>query len=203
MVIFNELRIKEDRSGLIVDCSVEYLTVYENMYISTIELYYYKNADSSGMPINTSKVLTLYENTTPDTTVKSVRKCVSETTLASNTLGVTTFKDGIFYVKVTCDGTLGSEISQFACGSDDTVDLGIVPDWKSLYDRGMGFISKMGGCKSFCDPNAGYEQFILNWFAIRLAMVACDFDGLAEAWDRYFRLNSCTSSPSVTGCGCN
>jgi hypothetical protein len=202
MVIFNELRIKEDRSALIVDCSVEWLTVYDNMYISSIELYHYRNTDSSGLPIDIEKVITVYENKNADTSVRAVRKCVSETTLAAGTLGVTTFKDGIFYVRVMCDGIPGAEISQFACGSDDTVDIGIVPDWKSLYDKGMGFVTVMGGCKAFCDPNAAYEQFLLNWFSIRLAMTACDFDGLREAWDRYFRLNNCSSVSTVSGCGC-
>lgn len=188
---------------MVIDCSVESITVYANMYIKKIELYSYKNATSAGIPSDANKVLTIYNNSTPDTTVKNVRRCVSSTTLSSNTLGVTTFKDGLFYVRVTCDGSLGSDISQYSCGADSTVDIAIVPDWKSLYDAGMGFISRMGGCKSLCDDNFGYEQFILNWFAIRLAISACDYDGLAAAWDRFFRLNTCTSNISATGgCGC-
>ena len=203
MVKFNELRIKKDRSGLIVDCSVEGLTVYENMYISSIDLYYYKNADSSGLPVDTTKVITVYDNATDDTTVKNVRRCITEAALSTGTLGTSTFKDGIFYVRVTCDGTLGSDISQFACGSDNPVDIGIAIDWRSLYNSGMGLVTRMSGCNSFCDPNTGYEQFIMNWFAIRLAMLACDYDGLAEAWERFFHLNACTSSSNpISGCGC-
>ncbi|MBQ3949138.1 MAG: hypothetical protein II661_01565 [Bacteroidales bacterium] len=205
MVIFNELRIKEDRSGLIVDCSVEGLAVYENMYISKIEVYHYKNTDSYGAPIDTSKVITLYDNTVPDTTVKSVRRCLSESALATSVLGVSEYKNGIFYVRVTCDGTLGADISQYACGTDNPVDIGIVPDWMSLYNSGMGLIARLAGCHALCDPNTGYEQFIMNWFAIRLAMSACDYDGLAEAWDRYFRISTCSGAPSTVsgnGCGC-
>lgn len=189
-----------------IDCSVKDIPVYENMYIKKAELYHYKNADSSGLPVNSSKVLVVYENSIPDTTVKSIRKCVSATILATSVIGVEDFKNQLFYVKITCDGTLGAEISQYACGMDNTVDIGIAPDWKALYDSGMGFITALSGCHALCNPPKGYEQFILNWFAIRLAILACDYDGLALAWDRYFRINVCASSSpalgQVSGCGC-
>ena len=203
MVIFNELRINDDRSALIIDCSVQDLTVYDNMYISEILLYHYKNASSVGEPVNLSKVITVYENTNDDTTIQGVRRCVSLTDISSGTMGVTTFDKGIFFVKVTCDGTIGSEVAQFACGTDDTTDIGVIVDWKTMYDYGMSFVAGMNVCGNNCTPNSAYGQFIMNWFSIKLALSACDFDKLATMWERFLKLT--TFSPSFTSgnCGCH
>ena len=202
MVIFNELRIKDDRSGLVIDCQVEGLSAYSAMYIKSVELYYYKNTDSAGAPVDNAKVLTVYNNTTPDTTVKSIRKCVSLASIATGTLGVSEFKDGIFFVRITCDGTLGAEVSQYTCGADNPVDIVAVPDWRTMYELGMGLIYSLGGCSSRCDSHASYEQFILSWFEVRLAMSACDFDALATAWDRFLRIHTCSGVSAKAGCGC-
>ena len=203
MVIFNELRINDDKSAIIIDCSVEDLTIYTGMYIKTVELYHYKNITSSGTPSNMQKVITVYENYNDDVTVKTVRRCVNETTIGTGVLGTDTIEKNIFFVRVICDGTMGPEISQFACGTDDTVDIGVVVDWQYLYAAGMGFVAAMDTCTDGCKSMAGYEQFILTWFGIKLALSACDFDQLAILWDRFLKLYSNTFVSNSSTCGCH
>ena len=202
MVTFNELRINNANNTLIVDCTVEDLTIYSDVYIKSIELYHYKNADSSGEPVNLSKVLTIFENDDDDTTIRTVRKCVPDT-FAESVFGISVFEKGIFFVRVTCDGTLPPQTMQFACGYDDMVDIGVVVDWKYLFDIGMGLIASMDVCGNICKSNDNLEQFILTWFSLRLALEACDFDQLGILWDRFLRLSAFSTTSKVSGCGCH
>lgn len=202
MVTFNELRINNEKNTLIVDCIVEDLTIYSGVYIKSIELYHYKNADSSGEPVNLSKVITIFSNDADDATIRTVRKCVPDS-LAESVFGISVFEKGIFFVRVTCDGTLPPQTAQFACGYDNMVDIGVVVDWKYLFDIGMGFVASMDVCGNACKSTDSLEQFILTWFSLRLALEACDFDKLGSLWDRLLRLSANVSFSKVSGCGCH
>ena len=202
MVIFNELKFNCDKDKLTIDCKIKELEVYENMYIKTVELYYYKNVTVSGDPVNSNKVLPIYENS--DTSIQSIRLCIPDTVLTTGLLGTHTYENGIFFVRVTCDGTLGAAISQYPCNADNPVDIGIAVDWQTLYDQGMNHIASMQGCKNVCEPPLGMEQFILTWFSIRLALSACDYEQLGVLWDRFLRTQVCSPGPvsHSNGCGC-
>lgn len=203
MVNFNELRINDDKSSLIIDCSVEDLTIYENMYIKSAELYYYKNTNSSGEPVNLSKVITVFDNEDDDTTIKHIRKCVPVTALTESSIGTSTYDKGIFFVRITCDGTLPASVSQFACGMDETVDIGVVVDWATMFRYGMGFVASVDVCGDMCQSKAGYEQFILTWFSIKLALAACDFAQLGILWDRFLKLTNYSTVNNTSTCGCH
>ena len=201
MVIFNDLRLSDNKKKLYIDCSVEGLDIYDDIYIKSVYLDYYKNTTTPGVP--SAKALLVYENTGDDTTVKNLRKCVNETAL-DNTFGTLTFEGGLFYVIVTCDGTLPASVSNFACGTDDTVDIGLVLDWKMVYETGMQYVAAMNAkCANLCDGNEGFMNFVMLWHSLRLALASCDYTQLSILWEKFNRVYSGDSLGAGAGCGCN
>lgn len=71
MVIFSELALSEDGSRLSVECSVRDLSIYDGMYIKSIAVEYYANAQVSGEP--SEKSIRIFDNAGADKTVKYVR----------------------------------------------------------------------------------------------------------------------------------
>ena len=63
MVIFNDLRIDEAKEKLYVECFVEDLPAYDNMYIKSIYVYHYSNASTvDGAPIRMNRAIQIYNN---------------------------------------------------------------------------------------------------------------------------------------------
>lgn len=204
MVIFNELRINDGKDKLFVECSVDNLSIYDKMYIKEVYLYHYSNADTIGEPRDLSKVIQLFNNTVDDTTITTFRACVTPSDIPIGDYGFTTFDKGLFFVKVICDGELPASTSQFACGTDDTVDIGVIVDWKAMYTYGMQFVAELNRKDESCNPHDNFIQFILTWFSIKLAISSCDFDQLYKLWDRFIRLYAHSSriTNGMGGCGC-
>lgn len=204
MVIFNELRITDDKKALIVDCMVEGLDIYNNMYIESIYLDYYKSCSTIGVP--SDNAICLFDNTeNPDTTVKAkrIRKLVDT---LPDTFGTDKFDGGLFYVIVKCNGKLPAEAALFSCGTDDVVDVGIVLDWYSLYKKGMAYISYLAsGCNDPCADTASYQQFIFIWHALNSAIAAKDYHQICKVWEKFIRASIPTTSLNTitTGCGCH
>ena len=202
MVIFNELLITDDRQSLIVGCQLEDLNVYSGMYIKSIYLDYYKNSETFGVP--SEKAVEIFNNSDDDPDVNAVRVCVNAPSLPQ-TFGVSSFRDGIFYAIVTCEGDLSSSAALLSCGMDDTVDVGIIIDWKTLYEKGMQYVSKMASsCYNSCDDMPGFKLFILQWNALKLALASCDYEKLETLWEEILHLRIKSNVNSVSaGCGCH
>lgn len=209
MVIFNELRITEDGGCIVIDCEIESLDVYKDMYISDIHLEYYKNANPVSMP--SDKAYLLYENVNQDTDVKQKRIVFSKAELPLTQFGITDFENGLFYAIVRCDGDLPATVANLPCTYDDTVKIGAIPDWKALYRIGMQYVSSLFGIcspKNFCDYPAGFEDFIIIWNSLRLAIDTCNWDLVNTLWDRILNQPSTTVATAVVpssanrGCGC-
>lgn len=201
MVQFNELRITDNKTCLTVSCFVENLSMYSGMYIKSIDVYYYKNYSTAGG--SSEHAINIYSNTSDDTTVKSVRKTLYAAQLESvaNEFGTSTFAGGLFYVVVECDGTLGSGAALYECGADSTVDVGVVVDWEKIYSEGMRYItSYYNNCKTPCDVSL-WEDFILRWNALKLAIATCDWDMVNTLWDKIFFRSATRASASGCGCG--
>jgi len=203
MVRFNELRITEDRSCLIVDCEIEQIGLYSDVYIKTIYLDYYEYVDGSGFP--TTKSFVLYDNEDDDTRVKGQRIAMVDTALSRTEFGINSFKDGLFYVTVECAGTLPASVSSLPCGADSMLDTQVVIDWKGFYERGMQYISSMvSGCADKCSMPVGFEEFILLWNALETAIAVCDWPLVAKLWKRILRYSFAGGSTAGIsgGCGC-
>lgn len=211
MVIFNELRITEDRQCLIVDCEVENVDIYRNMYIKSVYLEYYKNASAASMP--GEKAYKMYENEKngePDPKVRAVRLSLSAVSLYQTGFNIPDFEDGLFYVIVICDGELAHNIVNYPCGYDDVVTIGAVLDWRTFYEMGMQYVASIYGIcgnENFCENPDGFEDFVLLWNALKLALSTCNWPLVSQLWDRFLNAPySKTALPSAAagsrGCGC-
>lgn len=205
MVIFNELRITEDKTCLIVDCSVRSLEGYNGMYINSIDIDYYKNVEQYGVP--SGKAMRIYEKGEFDAGERAVRVTLKSTELDKDTFGTDTFDAGLFFVTVTCDGTPENPeiLESYSCGMDNTVDVGVVLDWEAVYRLGIGYAARLAdGCEPDCDVPSGFENMVLFWHALRLAIAVCDWVSVSRLWDRFMRsFRGMGMSTLPAGCGCN
>ena len=204
MVTFNELRISDDYGCLIVDCEVERVDIYQDMYVKSVYLEYYKNANAASMP--SSKAVCIYENTNNDKKVKAVRLKVMQSSLGRMNFGTTSFKGGLFYVIVNCDGDMPASIVNYPCGYDEQTDIGAVLDWKSFYNIGMSYVNSLfNGCNP-CPDLTGFEHFAVLWNALKMAISTCDWNLVSDLWDKFLLSPDNPFTPSATarpsGCGC-
>jgi len=206
MVIFNELRITEDKTCLIIDCSVRDLEGYAGMYIDSIDIDYYKNVETYGIP--STKAMRLYEKGDDETGKSGVRVELKAVDLDKDLIGTDTLDAGLFFVTVTCDGTPENPeiLESYSCGADSTVDIGVVLDWQAVYRLGIGYAARLAdGCEPSCDVPSGFEGFVLLWHALRLAINVCDWPTVSRLWDRFLRSFNGMGPVGgvVAGCGCN
>ena len=207
MITFNELRLSDNRKNLIVDCVVD--DAYKDLvYISGIYLEYYANASALGSI--SDKAYTIWENTVPDESIISKRAVVPDAILPTSKLGVSTFVGGMFYVIVKCEAKTNlnaaglaqlAALASSSCDSDTTTDVGIVLDWNMVYNNGMQYVSAMAVSCDTCELPVGYEEFILIWYGLRLALSTCDTSQAAMMWDRFLRMTVGKTTP-ISGCGC-
>lgn len=203
MVVFNELRITDDKQKLIIDLAIKSLPVYANMYVKTVYLDYYKNVVTMGTP--SAKAIQVYNNSGNDSSVKSFRGAVDAQDLALVPgIGVSDFDKGLFYVIVDCDGQLDPQAALMGCGSDNTKDIGVTLDWYYVYKQGMQFISKMNSkCFSICEEDGSVRHFLMVYHMLRLAVEACDYDQLQMTWEKFLRASGNQSKLGPSGCGCS
>lgn len=196
MVQFDDLRISSDKQKLYVECRVKDYDAYQNMYIKSIKLEYYKKRGPVGVP--GASAITMYSNPS-DTSIKQVRATLNVTSL-TETFGTDKFEGGLFYVTVECDGTLGASAAQLPCGEDSTIDIGLVLDWEKLYAQGMaGINSMLRGCNP-CEVPGNFEHFLLVWNGLKLAMDACDYDLVDKLWGKLSF--GAGDAVTISGCGC-
>ena len=205
MVIFNELRISDDKQCLTIDCAIEGLDIYSDMHIKTIDLEYYKNVETMGVP--SSKALNVYTYSPargvsdPQTAIKINVNAAQLSTIED--FGTEDFDKGLFYVIVECDGTLPAAAALLSCGMDSTVDIGVALDWKRVYEIGMRFISSLTSkCLNECSDKSSNMNFILLWNALRFALISCDYVQVAYLWDIFLRIYNNNSTQFSAACGC-
>lgn len=199
MVKFDELRISEDGRYLTVECHVENYDVYSEMYIESIYLEYYKNRGTTGVPSENAIVLFENHNENP-ADVRGVRKRISMNDIPSG-LGISTFTNGFFYVYVNCNGNLPPEVASMNCTFDNTLDIGVIIDWKALYRKIMPLVASFASNCSGCELPSDFEHMILLWNAFRFAIDTCDWITAERIWDELIGLGSSAHS-GASGCGC-
>ena len=217
MVIFNDLRITEDRKYLNVDCQIEDVDGYDSFYIKKVDLIYYKNVvDFGNIGINDSyHAYTMYEKQESDEPENHLELTVTMNDIMYGpnkqpNFGTSTFENGLFYVAVTCDGGSAQDLyilSQRSCGSDSLFEIGVVLDWYAVYQNGMAYASKLAfSCGNSCEDPSGYEQFILHWYGLQLAIATCDWIQVAKLWEKFLRMFSRGVGGGAvvgsSGCGC-
>ena len=203
MVIFNDLRITEDKDCLIVDCYIEDIDGYAGMYIDSVYVDYYENVTTFGVP--TEKAIKLYEHVDGKND-RAIRKVLKKSQLNASTFGTDTFDKGLFFITVRCDGTPTnpSILEGYSCGRDDVVDVGAALDWKSVYERGIGYAAKLADECNTCENLGGFKDFIFLWYALQLAISTCNWDEVRKLWKKIWRKKSMGAvHPALkSGCGC-
>jgi hypothetical protein len=200
MVTFKELRISPDGKKLLVNCIVDQMNIYEDMYIKSIYVEYYKNVNTMGVP--SDKAICIYENSEDDVSVKAVKECLEHSNIVVEKFNIESFIGGLFYVYVTCDGVLPAGVSTLPCGYDDNTDVGVILDWKLFYETGMKYIARMAKECYKCDSPLGAENFILLWNALKLAMSTCDYRLIEKYWNKFIRIAIHDGIIRPSGCGC-
>ena len=202
MIQFDELKMANDRSSLSIKCSVE--TAYTSyVYIKKVDIMYYTEASVLS---STSKKKNLYTGTSESKQTYGYSGGESPVYLATleTPLGIDTLKNGMFFVVVTCEVKTGVSIpASLPCGADNLVHIGIILDWKSVYEHGMQYVSALLADCNPCPAYDKYEQFILNWYGLRMAIATCDAVAAAKMWERFLRAETSNGlTVSATGCGC-
>ena len=203
MVIFNELRITEDAKCMVIDFEIEGVDVYKPMYIQSVYLEYYKNANAVSMP--SEKAYRLYDNENSDPKVRAMRLNVPVDALRDTNFGTTTFVNGLFYVVVMCGGEPESIVGYMPCTYDDVRRVGAVLDWKAFYDRGMAYINSLFDPCSSCPEYTAFEHFAVLWNALKMAISTCDWNMVSELWDKFLLTPEDGAADAIvtrSGCGC-
>lgn len=201
MVIFSELSLSEDGSRLSVECSVRDLSIYDGMYIKSIAVEYYANAQVSGEP---SEAIRIFDNAGADKTVKYVRTYLDASDArVKKMFELSTFSGGLFYIIVECDGELGAAVAGLPCGYDETRDTGVILDWCLLYRIGMNYIAEMNcKCHSECRNLSGFDGFVILWHSIRVASESKDLTMLKTLWKKFLRVVWTVGKNISSNCGC-
>ena len=207
MVVFNELRITDDKKCLIVDCEIEDTSMYRGMYIDSICVEYYKNVTEDGTPSDSAYVL--YEKDELEAGKTGMRLMLKSSQLDKETFGTDTFDKGMFFVTVCCDGEPTPEAAAMMascdCGTDNTVDVGVAVDWYSIYQYGIAYAAKLAyGCGDPCSQPIGFESFVLPWYALRLAIDTCNWILAKKLWEKFMKalIGAAGFTESGRSCGC-
>ena len=201
MVTFDDLRISADGDKIRIQLHVADYEEYANMYIDSVYLEYYKNRGTIGVP--SDKAIELYKHEAPVGSGEEDKKhsLILETSVPSSEDWPDSFRKGLFYVYVNCDGTLPVTVSSMPCGFDDTHDIAVIPDWLEFYNDIMPQVAKLANSCSPCEEFGDFEHLILMYNAFRFAVDACDWVNAESIWEDLMRLDRTVHSPSGCGCG--
>ena len=204
MIIFNELRISEDKRQLIVDCEVEDVDMYEGVYIKQIVLVPYEKMSSAGT-FKEEDSHVIYYNEDDDDTVRAKRVCCSEEEVCHWFKDVTELDRQIFYVVTRCDAAASvfAQLETMGCGADNVVDTGVIIDWQTVYAQGMAYANAIANNRiGACDSLDGFEEFVMIWYALRLAVDTCNYTQVASLWKKFLRVTLKNGAYVASGCGC-
>jgi len=191
MVEFNELRLSDDRSELILDLDV--VDDVQTRYIDSIYVEYYRNR-SALVGVPSDKAEEIYKQTDPMPKLRTFTMDVIMDNFADD-FGTKTWKGGLFYVYV---------IIKDSADEDYMVsEIGAVPDWQAVYEIGMQYVADITHVIEKCiSPiTMEYEQFTIAFHALEYALEAQDLDMMDRMWSRLFVSGTGNVSSNLP-CGC-
>lgn len=194
MIQFSELRISANKRKLYVGCEVENFDIYQDVYVDSIYVEYYKNRLVNGE--SSENAICIYQDDGNHN--RSVYATLDVTQLTEE-FGTDTFDGGLFYVYVSCDMTSSHSIASADCGWDNLTTVGIILDWERIYRLGTRFIREVSDKCGKCITSDGFIDFILRWEALRLAVETCDYDNIDNIWDGLLG----NLPAAKMGCGCS
>lgn len=198
MITFDTLRIDENYKCLQVDCRVDDGEAYSKVFIQSVWLDLWKDRDRHCPGTNAVQIWP-ESGSNSDASVREVSVDVIPAQLGKG-FGTSTFAGGLFYVFVEWGGT--PDVSCLACGEDEEYAMGVVPDWRRVYEEGMSLARAVVPCGGRCPDRDSFTDWLLRFAAFKLAVATCDFDAADEAWGTLFR-GGRDYDTKASGCGCH
>ena len=145
MIIFNELRVSDITSKLIIDASVSTLSYYTDVYIDKIRIDTQDNYVGTG-PSSTP----IYESTI-EGNLKDIRIELTEADLGDSSINTT-----LFFVYISIKGTPSPDSP---CGADKINSLGVVANLSLIYKHAVTLLNSIN---DNCVLNKRLIDFILH-----------------------------------------
>lgn len=181
MVVFEQCRIDDEGTKLILDVSIENLSYYDNVYISDIII-----TTEEGF---TSKTDILRNKPEIPDNCKRLRTCIS----ASDMIG-TDFNKHIYFVYIIVKGYPAPNTP---CGMDNDTYMCVAVNMRPIYNKAMGYIREL---KSSCDIPKGFIDMILRLKAFQLSLRTGNYPVAIEQWETFFKDRVSVSSSKNCGC---
>ncbi|MBQ9391942.1 MAG: hypothetical protein IJU02_07105 [Lachnospiraceae bacterium] len=181
MIIFDELKVTEDGSALIVEVSVSKEKYFRDVYLDSIFIDNqdtYKDTGISSTPLYT---FTLEGNN------KILRK-----TILKNELTAGKDFNGILYVYVR---TKGLPADNTPCGMDTINTVGATLNMYNVYNDALPYLKEIA---STCDVPDAFIDYMLKVKAIEAALGSGNYLMANKYWNKFFsNINTINTS-----CGC-
>lgn len=170
MVTFNELRYSDNGQNLIIDVSVSDYTYYEDVYLEQVNIDCHKDYVDLGPSANAQE---LWNGS--DKSEKTVRLKVPLTSISRRS------GNELFYVYVICKGTPHYDTP---CDMDNMTTMGVLVDWKLLYQEGLKVMKKVTeGC---CDIPRESIDWFLRYKTLQLCLNTGAYEQANSVWDKWF-----------------
>ena len=187
MVNFRDLRISPDGKELLIDAVVAPYTYFENMYISQVVI-----DTEETFNINGPSTKPFYKQ---DITSQEKELALD---LTADALDIDSFTGHIYYVYVYVDGTPNG---QTPCGWDNEFTLGVVLDWKPIYQQGINVMKRtVDNC---CSMNKELIDYILRFESFELALRTGQYPLANEKFNQWYKDARVISMSSRITSTCN
>ena len=182
MIVFNELRITDDGTKLIVRARVRQEDIYNNVYITGIKLgsgETYTEGDIGGV----TRML--------DTPAKSIDITITNYEIALQTS--IDFKKDLIFIEVITTGD-----PTIDCCCEDKGNIGVTLYMHNIYSNFLNMIREMGNTCSIPD---NFINSFLEYKALETAIDSKHYTKGIEYYNKWFKNNN---TLAITGgCGCN
>lgn len=181
MITFNELRITQDAKELRINATLEYPTIFEDAYISSLIIDAgdtFVESGPSSEPIYTKTytqgTLTISESLDFEALTKSL-------------------SDNIFFVYIVVEGL---PASYDECMYGPAVNVGVVVNLYPFYQKTMCFMKEM---TNECESPDDLIDSILRLKALELSIYTGNYTQAIEFWNKYFKHHVPVSPPCKCG----
>lgn len=201
MVVFNELRILPGNNCIVVDVKVPEEEYFKNLTIDAIQICT-QDKFKPNEPYSIPSEL-VYDSSVnfPDGNFnkqslggwqsadgKHVKLYIN-----INSLRNANIEKDLFFVYVK---TKGIPLPNTPCGMDREYTLGLLFNWKTLYDKAIGYIREI---PNKCNLPEGFLDFILRFNAFKYAVLCADYITAIAIWKDF---NKFFVAGVKHSCGC-
>lgn len=169
MVQFNELKVNNEGTKLIIDVSVKNQEYYQNVYLASISI------DTQDTFIDGGPSTSTIYNKTIDPNQKSIRLELGTDTILSS------LSDNMFFVWVK---TSGAPSPTTPCGEDNSTVLGVAIPLYPLYQKSLEYIKEID-CN--CKIPKNFINFILQLKALQISVKTGHYTQAINYWKKFFK----------------